>query len=464
MKIAIVGGGISGLSTAYFLRQSLRQRTTQTFLLESSSRWGGIIQTEHLDGFVLEAGPDSFLSQKPQALDLIRKLGLEGRLIRSRSAHQQVYLFLKRKLQPFPGGLFLAPPLSQFHILRSPLLSWKGKLRAALEPFISTSGLEDESVANFFHRRLGQEVLRKIAEPLMTGVYGGDAYQLSLQSCFPLLYARERTGKSITCVSNRRASRKEHPPMTTKTEGLFVSLKRGMGELIETLVMSLDSTSLHLGTTVTKVHSKRSGFQIELNRKRALEVDVLILATPAYVSSAILSESFPEIATALETIPYTSSIILCLGYQRELFSGQLGSGFLIPRSENKTLSACTWVCNKFSHRCPEGSSLLRCFVGGPSNQPAMDWDDEKIRVTLRAELDEILKVHQQPAWEKIYRWRKSLPQYTIGHQRRVETLNEKLNRTPGLYCIGNYLDGIGIPDCIRHAEKVAGKVSQLVTR
>ena len=464
MKVAIVGGGISGLSAAYFLSQSPHQRTTQILLLESSSRWGGIIQTEHLDGFVLEAGPDSFLSQKPQALDLSRKLGLEDRLIRSRGNHQQAYVLLKGKLQPFPGGLLLAPPLSQFHLLRSPLLSWKGRLRAALEPFMSSSGLEDESVADFFRRRLGREVLQKMAEPLVAGVYGGDAHQLSIRSCFPLLYARERAGGSLTCLSDRRAAKKKHTPTKTKPEGPFVSLKGGMGELIEKLVMSLDSTSLHLSTTVTKVRRNRVGFQVELDRQRALQVDVLILATPAYTSSAILSDSLPEIASVLATIPYASSIILCLGYRRELLSGRLGSGFLIPRSENKTLLACTWVSNKFSQRCPEGCSLLRCFVGGLSDQPAIDWDNEKLRVTLRAELDEILEVHQLPALQKIYRWERSLPQYTLGHQRRVETLTEKLNATPGLYCIGNYLDGIGIPDCIRHAQEVAGRIGEFAAR
>ena len=454
-RIVIIGGGISGLSTAYFLSQRLDPASAEIRLTEASPRWGGMILTQRDDGFVLEGGPDSFLSQKPEALELCKELGLEERLIRSLNAHRQVYLFSEGALRPLPLGLLLRTPVDTFHLLRSPLLSWKGRLRAALEPLIAPSRLEDESVANFVVRRLGKEVLEKFAAPFLAGVYGGDTHQLSIRSTLPQLYqAEKRQGRLTRRLSWGAVSRAE----LKKREGVFFSLRGGMKELVQTLIKKVSPpVELHSQTEVLSVSKQSQGFRIHVRDQDPWSADHVVLATPAYTSADLLSESWPSIANGLQRIPYTAAMIVCLAYPGNVLAGRQGSGFLVSRSEKKILLACTWVGQKFPHRCPKGSTLLRCFVQGFQDGAREERENFLLSVAKR-ELREILKVNQAPVLERVYGWERALPQYLVGHSSRVEDLNRSLQGVPGLHLVGNYLDGVGIPDCIRHARRVGASL------
>ena len=467
-RIAIVGGGISGLSTAYFLSQRLSQSQAEIILLETSSRWGGTILSERIGGFVLEGGPDSFVSHKPQALELCRKLGLEGRLVESRPLHRQSYLLSQGKLHALPSGLFSKPPLDQSGLVRTPLLSFRGRLRAALEPLIPSANLEDESVTDFISRRLGREVAEKILEPLVVGIYGGDASALSIRSTFPHLYEAERTcgrltkspfqlAKSLFQRMDPRkgaAGRKEE-------ENPLLSLRGGTAELVEALLKELNKrVDLRLDANVSDALALSHGFQIRIGREVWEEFDVLILATPAYVSAQILWKAFPTMATLLEKIPYASAIIVSLAYDEDILADRTGSGFLVTQSEQKTMAACTWMSNKFPGRCREGHALLRSFVGGDQARKWMSSDNGELVCRIKDELVEILGVQKEPVSKKVYRWQNALPQYQVGHHERTERLSRDLKAVPGLYLVGNFLDGVGISDCIRHAERVSEGITE----
>lgn len=453
-RVVIVGAGISGLSTAYFLSQKFSRTEAEITLLEASSHFGGIILTEHFNGFVLEAGPDSFLSQKPEALELCKRLQLEQRLIESLEAHRQAYVLSQGVLQPFPRGLLLSPPLDYLSLLRSPLLSWKGRLRAALGPLISPSRLEDESVADFVRRRLGKEVLERVAEPLVAGIYGGDAGQLSIRSAFPQLHQAERMQRSLTRTVSQKAA-ESGPAERRRRESVFLSLRGGMGELVEKLMESLqDRVSVRLQTKVLSVRPGPAGFQLQARGNSSWDADAVVLATPSHISAALLHESYASIAAILGQIPYASATTVCLGYRGECLAGRAGSGFLVSRSEDKALLACTWVSRKFPHRCPPGHTLLRCFVGSAGTQASLA-DDESLLLVVRKELEGILGIDARPIVERVYRMKEAMPQYVVGHDSRVKHLNQALQSTPGLCLVGNFLDGVGLPDCIRHAKKVA---------
>ena len=467
-RIAIVGGGISGLSTAYFLSQRLSESQAEIVLLESSSRWGGTILSERIGEFVLEGGPDSFVSHKPQALELCRKLGLEGRLVGSQPHHRKSYLLSQGKLHTLPPGLFAKPPLDQLGLVRTPLLSCRGRLRAALEPLISSANIEDESVTNFISRRLGREVAERILEPLVVGIYGGDASALSIRSTLPHLYEAERTYGRLTkspfqltkSLLLRIAPRKG--TAGRKAEGSpLLSLKGGTAELVEALLKELNKrVDLRLDAKVSDALALSHGFQVRIRREVWEDFDVLILATPADVSAQILSKAFPPMAQLLEKIPYASAIIVSLAYDEDILADRTGSGFLVTQGEKKTMSACTWMSNKFPGRCGKGHALLRSFVGGNQARKWFSSDTEELVCRIKDELVEIMGIQKEPVSQKVYRWQNALPQYQVGHHERTERLSQDLNAVPGLYLVGNFLDGVGISDCIRHAERVSEGVTE----
>ena len=449
IRIAVVGGGISGLSTAYFLSQRLTPDQAEILLLESSDRWGGLIVSESSGRYLLEGGPDSFITQKPEALALCERLGLGNRLIESHLSHRSAFVFWQGQLHPLPKGLFKGPPIHPSVLLTASLLSWKGRIRAMAEPLIPSGGLKDESVSDFVFRRLGREVLVKIFEPLLAGVYGGKASQLSVRSTFPNLYLAEKKTGSIVGFRNLLSKK------TKEKENRFVTLRGGMVELTQRLLEDMgEGIQSRLGVEVSSVRDIDNGFQIGMTDSIE-HVDFVVLATAAPESAKILQGRWPGVAQTLGQIPYASAIIVLLGYSQDVLGGRSGSGFLVPRSERKTLLACTWLSQKFTGRCPEGQALLRCFI---SAEQAEDWmfrRDAQLLDVIRLELKEMMGIEQKPALEKVYRWRKVLPQYTLGHHRRVDLMQKRLESIPGLYLVGNFIDGVGISDCIRHAGRVS---------
>lgn len=453
-RVLIVGGGISGLSCAFYLSRALDPAQTEIVLLEASSRWGGLIQTERSGGYVLEAGPDSFLSQKPETLELCRELGLASRLIHSR--HSQVYLFCGGRLQPLPRDLLFSLPVDRGVLLRDPLLSWKGRLRAALEPLIPGGRLEDESVADFVERRFGSEVLEKLAEPLVAGIFGGDARCLSIRSVLPHLYEAEKTSGK---VSAKRPAKKVSSQRVEGGggENSFLSLTSGMAELVDALLVNLKgSVTLYSSTPAVEITPGSGGFLVRTPEAEFSAGDI-VLATPAYVSAALLKGWHPELAENLRDIPYASSLIVSLAYPGEVAGKRMGSGFLVSGKDRKNLLACTWVWRKFSGRCPPGKSLLRCFV--PSSGLPVSVEDADLLATIRRELEEILGIREAPILERVYRWEGAMPQYTVGHSMRQRGISRALEGWPGLHLVGNFLDGVGISDCIRHARQAVRRIA-----
>jgi oxygen-dependent protoporphyrinogen oxidase len=465
--ITIIGGGIAGLATAFYLQQKTRATGTniQYSLIEGEPRFGGKIMTEVVDDFVIEGGPDSFITQKPGGLQLCRDLGLSDRLIPTNDDHRHIFVLHRGKLTPFPGGYRLAVPTELIPFALSPLISPWGKLRMGLDLFIPPRREPgDESLANFIRRRLGREALDKIAAPIMAGIYVADAERLSLQSTFPMFADMERKHGSL--IKAMRAA-KQPPPNGNghhpKPLSMFTSLRGGMAELVERLVAQLDG-DLRPGHTVAGLR-RRSPDDFELTFDRAgsqpLRTDQVILALPAFAAVPLLEPLAPELAGLLRTIRYVSTATISLGYRRADLEGQHdlnGFGFMIPKSEQRQIMACTWSSTKFEHRAPEQGRLLRVFVGGEGGESLVNLSDEQLLTLTRAELAATMGITARPVVSKIFRWPQGNAQYDVGHLERVAAMEALAARAPGLYLTGSAFRGIGIPDCVKSAQATVAQI------
>ncbi len=446
-QVAVIGGGISGLACAQRLAREAPAGWPLA-VLEADSRWGGLLATERSGGWLYELGPDSFVQSKPEALELCRRLGLEGQRIETRSEQRGAWLAWRGDLYPFPGGLMLRAPVDRSRLLSSGLLSARGRRQVQAEPSVPPSGLEDETVAEFVRRRLGPEVLDRFVQPLMAGVYGGAAERLSVRSCLPRLYRRERAAGFVTVAS---------APSSGANGSPFWTLRDGMGRLIETLRQTLEPRVRLLGgRPVTRLESlPEGGYALGCGAAGEIRARSVVLATPAHVSARLLEGSFPALGAALAEIEYAPCVLATLAFDSRV-TDRPGTGLLVPPSGLESLAACTWVHQKFEGRCPPGASMLRAFLGGEAAAGALHRGDEWILERVLADLRRIQGIEQLPSDFRIYRWERALPQYRLGHWRRVRAIRELLSRHPGLELAGNYFDGVGISDSIRHAWKAAG--------
>ncbi|HEU4792242.1 MAG TPA: protoporphyrinogen oxidase [Nitrolancea sp.] len=463
----IAGGGISGLTAAYRLRRLARAAgiDLRITLIEADTRLGGKILTEQVDDLVIEAGPDSFLSQKLPAIQLCQELGLSDRLIGTREGGGGTYILREGRLEPLPEGITMLVPTRLRPLIGSRLLSTRAKLRMGLDVLIPplTSG-DDESVAAFVTRRLGREAFERMAQPLLSGIYAGDANQLSLEATFPRLRQIEREHGSL--VRGVLAQRRQR--QTTSGGGQrytpFVSLRAGIGELVDALAAQLEDVEIRLGTAVSGIEQRPGGgYRVHLSDGEALEADVLLLATPADVSAGLLAPVRPDLAALLQAIPYVSSATITLAY-RQADVGKLGEGrgFVIPRIENRELTAVTWASNKFPYRAPDGLMLLRAFVGRAGRESAVDLPDDLILRLVREELREILGLTAQPVLSRIYRWHQALPQYVLGHLDRLAEIDRQFTDLPGMILLGAAYRGVGIPDCIQSGNQAAERALVLL--
>ncbi|MGH9339238.1 MAG: protoporphyrinogen oxidase [Acidobacteriota bacterium] len=458
MRIGIIGGGISGLATAYYLTRRLGADEAEVTVLEASPRWGGIVLTERLGDFLLEGGPDSVVAQKPQALDLCRELGLQDEFITSPEIHRQAHVFSRGKLHILPRGLIFNSPIDRKTLAATGLLSWRGRLRLSVEPLLPSRVREDESVAAFVSRRLGSEVLERVVEPLISGIYGGDPDLLSAHSLMPRPFLAESQRASLTTVkagasARDNSARASHAPA-------FVSLRSGMGTLITRLVQELEQRAkLHLEAEATSIRWEPEGHQVRVHKLGELHFDALVLAIPAHTSARLLADCDPKVADLLNGIPYTSSVVASLGYNKKVID-QAGAGFLIPRIEREFMVACTFASNKFPLRAPRQGSLLRCFAAGRRADDLMDLDDHSILEAFRRELSRYLGIDQEPSAQKVYRWEKAMPQYAVQHHRRIGRLQETLQQHPGLHLVGNFITGVGLSDCVAQARSVAAQLQE----
>ncbi|MDE0298069.1 MAG: protoporphyrinogen oxidase [Candidatus Poribacteria bacterium] len=464
LNVTIIGGGISGLATAYYLQEKSREhgKEVQYTLVESAPHLGGKITTERVGQFVIEGGPDLMLTQKPWGVQLCRDLGLEERLISTNDERRHTFLLQKGKLIPFPNDFTLLPTrLSSF--VRSPMFSIRGKLRLGLDLFIPPRKENgDESLADFIRRRFGQETVEKIGGPLLAAIHQADPERLSLLTTFPRFAAMEKEHGSL--IRAMRAQKRKQPPSTDKPPAMFKSLKLGMGELVEALARQL-SGNLRTACHVTNVRPCGNGFEVTL-REECFFTDMLVLAVPAYSAAELVAPFASHLGKALGAIRYVSSGTVSLGYMKaevENQHGLNGFGFLVPKSEGRSISGCTWSSSKLSHRSPDDGVLIRVFIGGPGQEDVISLDDGKLAQLVRSEIGDILGITANPIVQRIHRWPRGRPQYDVGHLDCVSKIETLADTIPGLFFTGSAYRGSGIPDCVKEAlntvDRILGRTS-----
>ena len=448
--VAIVGGGISGLTTGYTLAKA--RPDLKTIVVEQRSRLGGLISTVELNGFLFEQGPDSLVEHKPEGIHLVHELGLSEDLISSSLEQSGALLWAKGSLHPFPVGILMRTPIDLNRIGNSSLLSREGKRRAYLEPQVLPSQEQDESVHDFFTRRFGLELAQLLAAPIVAGVYGGDSRCISLKATFPKLFEMERTRGFVSGAT---------PPVTTALRrSPFVSLRRGLGQLIGTLKEKLSGTCVFQTDSVTSVSPAAPGYQIVLGSGSCFPARMVVIATQAPRAYGILCRHFPDIANLLNQIPYAPSAIACFGFSSDVTSHLTGTGLLVPPGHDPDLLAATWVHHKFPGRCPPGKALVRCFLTAEAASRRWHNHDTDLAETFRAALQRIIGVTSRPDVTQVHRWVHGLPQYTLGHLDRIRRLTHLLSAYEGLYCVGNYFDGVGIADAVRKAREIAHEIAR----
>ncbi len=465
-RLVVVGGGIAGLAAAYYASRLFTDRR-QVTLVEREDRWGGKIRTDRVDGFVLEAGPDTFIAAKPWAVDLCRELGIGERLRGTNPHKKNTYILRRGQLHPLPGGLSMMIPTRFGDLVRSGLISWPGKLRMGLDVLLPpanwSSSEDDESIGEFVTRRLGREAYEALIEPLMSGIYAGDGDSLSLLSTFP--YLRELEARHGSLVRGALAARARQPKNgkgpASGSRSLFLTPLSGLGEIVETLVEVLEEreTGMIIGNGARHLERVEGGYRLELEDGSCLEAEAVILATPAYISANLLAGVAPGLAGELRAIEYATTATVSLGYEESDLPRPLdGYGYAIPRREGRKALACTWTSTKFPHRAPAGKALLRVFIGR-AGQEDIAWDEASLEEIAREELRETLGITARPLLTRVTVWERAMPQYTLGHAARLDRINAGLAGLPGLALAGNGYRGIGIPDCIRSGARAVEQLT-----
>ena len=464
MRIAIIGGGITGLSAAHRLMELSSERKTrlEVHLLEGRNKLGGVISTKRVDDFLIEEGPDSFITTKPWALDLSRRLGLEPELIPTNEHNRRTYVVKRGKLIYVPDGFLMLAPTRLLSFLKSPLFTWRGKLRTALETVLPRrSGKSDESLASFVTRRFGREVLDVVAQPLVSGIYTADPQTLSLKATFPqFLELEQKYGSVIRALI--RENKKGKTPTSGESGaryGLFLSFKSGMETLIEKLGSGLPGKSLNLGKTVIRVEPSKNGWALMTGDGKTIDADGVIIALASNKAYKLLEGFDSRLAKELSQIRYESSVVINLGYNlKDISHGLDGFGFVVPTVERRPILACSFSSLKFKERAPEGKVLLRCFMGGATNPEIYERDDNWLMKTAHEEMCELLGVSDKPILKMVSRYYQSMPQYFVGHLDLVGKIKERVNKHKSLELAGNAYGGVGIPDCINSGETAAENI------
>jgi oxygen-dependent protoporphyrinogen oxidase len=459
-QIAIIGGGISGLSAANFLTKAGHACT----LIEKQERLGGVIRTEEVDGCLVEAGPDSFIAEKPWAMELIRELGLADEVIGSNDHLRRTYVLRRGRLVPLPDGVQFMVPTKIMPLVTTGLLILGAKEKMGLEWFRRPRGEQpDRTVAEFVTDHYGAEVNEYLAQPMLAGVYGGEPENLSVNSVLPRFVELEKRHGSLTkgvLESRLAAARKGGSNATGKPRSsLFLTLKGGMQQLTDALVNEVQQRLTLIRAAAESVERAGDGFAVRANGQQ-ITADEVVIAAPAYEAARVIRNLEPKMAEPLAGIGYSSSITVALLYHRPPFDHPLnGFGILVPRAEGRPIAACTWVNTKFPFRAAENRALLRGFFAGAKADDAMARDDSEIAGVVHRELQALMGFRAEPATYRIHRWQRAMAQYEVGHQKRLGEIVSRLAGVRGLHLAGNGYTGIGIPDCIRRSREIAEAIA-----
>ncbi len=457
-RIAVVGGGISGLAAAHRLAELAP--AARLVLFESRDRVGGALHTIHEDGFQVEQGVDNFITTLPWGLDLCRRLGLEDELVQTNPAHRKTFVIRNGKLYRLPDGFLMMAPTRMWPLAVTPILSPLGKLRSAMEYFIppSTSD-DDESMAHFVRRRLGREAFERLVEPLVSAVYAADLEKLSVNATLSRFREMEREHGSLIramrkqMAARRKSAKAASPDQSGARYSMFVALRRGLSSLVDAVVARFGSENLRLGTAVTELISRDDGWTVVTEQGGREDFDGLIFAAPSHVAAELLRPHDAELGSLLGTITHSGTAILTLGFRRQQIAHPLsGMGAVVPRVENSPILACSFSSQKYPHRAPEGKELLRVFVGG-SRRPEMAYmPQEEIEPIILSELRRWLGIRGEPIYSRVAHWPNTMPQYHVGHQQLVAQIDQRLAALDRFELAGNAYRGVGIPDCIHGAE------------
>ncbi len=463
-RIVIVGGGISGLSTAFYLSQAIREKKippAEICLLESDHRLGGVIRSEKRDGFLLEYGPDSFTSEKPAVLNLCHQLGIENQIIGTRPEFRGSSILQNRKFMTVPEGFYMLAPIDLKTLWSNPLLSWKGKLRLLAEPMIPPAKIRgDESLGDFVSRRFGHEVMERIAQPMLGNIYGGNLKDLSLLASMPRLRDMEQTSGSVArAILQKKKNRQLPMPGTKPKYGMFLSFQEGMETLVKKLIVSLFHVRIRTGVKVEEIRFIDHQWKLHLSDESNLDSDLLCLALPSPQSGELLSSDCPDLGRALSDISYRSMTTLHLGLRRTaLLRAYHQYGFMISPEIAKSVLSASFASNKFVNRAPEDFYQIRVF-GTETLASHGAFSEKEISQKIWDEFSAIMDVlDPSPVFSVLTHWKTAIPRYQLGHLNRVAAIEQEASRFPSLFLTGNAFRGVGISDCVKQSEVTSEKM------
>ena len=450
----IVGGGIAGLAAAY----ELSRRNVSFLVVEERSRAGGVILSEHIDGYTIDGGPDSLIVQKPEGVALCRELGLGDRLVPT-IPPRLAYIQRGGRLHALPAASVMGIPTKFGPFIRTKLFSWPGKIRMGAELFVPAKKDDgDESIGSFIGRRFGREAVEYLAEPLLAGIHAGDVDKLSMRALFPRFVDAERKhGSLLRAFANP-------PSQTPNSDGVFRSLPGGLSELVDALVHVLPRESIALGAAVERIDAGGSDFCVHIANRPTIRARTAVVAVPAYAASAMVRGVDPDLSSACGSVPYASAATVALAFDRSAVRHPLtGSGYVVPRAENPAILAASWLSSKWPNRAPQGKVLMRTFIGGARDPRALDQPDtELVQLSLDA-LTPILGITAPPLFTRIYRWNRANAQHDVGHLARMQSIERALAKHPGLFVTGSGFRGVGIPDCIADGRATGKAVASFLT-